>query len=214
MKTKLLLSLSLLINTYGFGQILVNGQIIIDTTSIKLLFRGRPNSISSADSCYLLKITSLRNDSLFKTEENPSTIFIYPNLTDSSILLVEHFYLNGMDTSIYSRDRFVFYIRQMPRREIFIGDARNGQTLDWDNLKIRYGYTSEIANIFKEKIYIAKYSLFIPSIDKTFLGSDDGFTEQIVGLLHFLDSETKIELTILSSGSFCNKTSTAVFYTP
>ena len=119
-----------------------------------------------------------------------------------------------MDTSIYSRDTFVFSIRQMPRREIFIGDVQNGQTLDLDNLKIRYGYTPEMANLFKEKIYIAKYSLFIPSIDKTFLGSGDGFSEQIVELLNFLDSETKIELTILSNGSFCNKTSTAVFYTP
>ncbi len=211
---KLLLSLFLLIHVVGFSQILVNGQIINDTTSIKLLFRGRPNSISSADSCYLLKITSLRNDSLFTIEENPSTIFIYPNLMDSSLLQIDHFYLNGKDTSIYSRDTFVFSIRQIPRRELFIGDARNGHTLDLDNLKIRYGYTPEIANIFKEKIYIAKYSLFIPSIDRTFLGSGDGFSEQIVGLLNFLDSETKIELTILSSGSFCNKTSTAVFYTP
>ncbi len=192
----------------------MNGQIINDTTPIKLLFRGRANSISSADSCLQLKITCLRKDSLFIIDEKPTAIFIYPNLTDSSLLLIEHFYLNGSDTSIYARDTFVFYILPMPRPEIFIGDARNGQTLHMENLRIRCGYTPEIAGIFKEKFQVKKYSLFIPSIDKTFLGSGDSFSEQIVGLLNFLDSETKIELTILSNGSFCNKTSTAVFYTP
>lgn len=214
MKTKLLISLFLLIHVIGSSQILVNGQIIRDTTPIKLFYRGIANSISSADSCLQLKITCLRKDSLFTTEENPSTIFIYPNLTDSSLLLIERFYLSGGDTSLYSCDTFIFYIRPMSRPEIFIGNARDGQTLDLDNLIIRYSYPPEIEKVFKNKLFVQKYTVYIPSIDQKFNGSGNLLSERIIQLLKFLDSETKIEITTLTSGSYCNKLSTAVFYTP
>jgi hypothetical protein len=213
-KTKLLISLFLLIHAVGSSQILVNGQIVNDTTPIKLLYRDIRNSISSADSCLHLKITCLRKDSLFRTEENPTTTNIYPNLTDSSILLIEHFYQNGSDTMVYSRDTFIFYIRPMPRREIFIGNARDGQTLDLDNLIIRYSYPLEIEKVFKNKSNVQMYTLYIPSIDQTFNGSGNLLSERIIQLLKFLDSETKIEITTITNGSHCNKLSTAVFYTP
>jgi hypothetical protein len=192
----------------------VNGQIVNDTTPIKLLFRGRANSISSADSCLQLKITRLRKDSLFTTEDNPTTTNIYPNLTDSSLLIIEHFYQNGSDTSICARDTFVFYIRPMPRPEIFIGNARDGQTLELDNLIIRYSYPQEIEKVFKNKLFVQKYTVYIPSIDQTFNGSGNLLSERIIQLLNFLDSETKIEITTITSGSYFNKLSTAVFYTP
>ncbi|TXI82961.1 MAG: hypothetical protein E6Q38_04345 [Crocinitomicaceae bacterium] len=215
MKTTLIISLFLLIHVIGSSQILVNGQIVNDTTPIKLLFRGRANSISSADSCLQLKITCLRKDSLFTIEENPSTIFIYPNLTDSSLLLIERFYLSGSDTSIYSRDTFVFYIRQMPRREIFIGNARDGQTLDLDNLIIRYSYPPEIEKLFKEISSVQMFSLYIPSIEQTFNCSGNLLSEKIIQLLKFLDSDTKIEITTFTYGShYCNTLSRATFYTP
>ena len=214
MKTKLLISLFFLIHLVGSSQILVNGQIVNDTTPIKLLYRDIRNSISSADSCLQLKITCLRKDSLFITEEKPSTIFIYPNLTDSSLLLIEHFYLNGSDTMVYSRDTFIFYIRPMPRREIFIGNARDGQTLDLDNLIIGYRYPPEIEKVFKNKSNVQMYTLYIPSIDQTFNGSGNLLSDRIIQLLKFLDSETKIEITTITNGSHCNKLSTVVFYTP
>lgn len=214
MKTKLLISLFFLIHVVGSSQILVNGQIVNDTTPIKLLYRDIRNSISSADSCLHLKITCLRKDSLFRTEENPTTTNIYPNLTDSSILLIEHFYQNGSDTMVYSRDTFIFYIRPMPRREIFIGNARDGQTLDLDNLIIRYSYPLEIEKVFKNKSNVQMYTLYIPSIDQRFNGSGNLLSERIIQLLKFLDSETKIEITTITNGSHCNKLSTAVFYTP
>ena len=214
MKTKLLISLFFLIHVVGSSQILVNGQIVNDTTPIKLLFRGRANSISSADSCLQLKITRLRKDSLFTTEDNPTTTNIYPNLTDSSLLIIEHFYQNGSDTSICARDTFVFYIRPMPRPEIFIGNARDGQTLELDNLIIRYSYPQEIEKVFKNKLFVQKYTVYIPSIDQTFNGSGNLLSERIIQLLNFLDSETKIEITTITSGSYFNKLSTAVFYTP
>jgi len=213
-KTTFLISLFLLIHVVGSSQILVNGQIVNDTTPIKLLFRGRANSISSADSCLQLKITCLRKDSLFITEEKPSTIFIYPNLTDSSLLLIERFYLSESDTSIYSRDTFVFYIRPMPRREIFIGKTRDGQILDLDNLIIRYSYPPEIEKLFRDKSYVQMYTLYIPSVDQTFNCSGNLFSERIIQLLKFLDSDTKIEITIISNGWHCNKLSRATFYTP
>lgn len=214
MKTKLLLSLFLLIHVVGSSQILVNGQIVNDTTPIKLLFRSRANSISSADSCLQLKITCLRKDSLFITEEKPSTIFIYPNLTDSSVLLIDRFYLSGSDTSIYSRDTFVFYIHPMPRPEIFVGNARDGQILDLDNLIIRYSYPPEIEKLFRDRSYVQMYTLYIPSVDQTFNYSGNLFSERIIQLLKFLDSDTKIEITIISNGSHCSKLSRATFYTP
>ena len=214
MKTKLLISLFLLIHVVGSSQILVNGQIVNDTTPIKLLFRGRANSISSADSCLQLKITCLRKDSLFTTEEKPSTIFIYPNLTDSSLLLIEHFYLSGSDTSIYARDTFVFYIRPMPRPEIFVGNARDGQTLYLDNLEISFGYTPEIEKIFKTRFIVRAYAIYIPSIDKRINYGGNIFTDKIVYLLKFLDSDTKIELTIATTGRMCARIEYATFYTP
>jgi len=214
-KTTLIISLFLLIHVIGSSQILVNGQIVNDTTPIKLLFRGRANSISSADSCLQLKISCLRKDSLFTIEEKPSTFFIYPNLTDSSLLLIERFYLSGSDTSIYSRDTFVFYIRQMPRREIFIGNARDGQTLDLDNLIIRYSYPPEIEKLFKEISSVQMFSLYIPSIEQTFNCSGNLLSEKIIQLLKFLDSDTKIEITTFTYGShYCNTLSRATFYTP
>ena len=215
MKTTLIISLFLLIHVIGSSQILVNGQIVNDTTPIKLLFRGRANSISSADSCLQLKISCLRKDSLFTIEEKPSTLFIYPNLTDSSLLLIERFYLSGSDTSIYSRDTFVFYIRQMPRREIFIGNARDGQKLDLDNLIIRYSYPPEIEKLFKEISSVQMFSLYIPSIEQTFNCSGNLLSEKIIQLLKFLDSDTKIEITTFTYGShYCNTLSRATFYTP
>ncbi len=215
MKTKLLIPLFLIIHVVGSSQILVNGQIVNDTTPIKLLYRGIANSISSADSCLQLKITCLRKDSLFTTEEKPSTIFIYPNLTDSSILLIEHFYLNGSDTSINARDTIVFYIRPMPRREIFIGNTRDGQILDLDNLIIRYSYPPEIEKLFRDKSFIQMYTLYIPSIDQTFNCSGNLLLERIIQLLKFLDSDTKIKITTFSYGShYCNTLSRATFYTP
>lgn len=215
MKTKLLISLFLLIDVIGSSQILVNGQIVNDTTPIKLLYRDIRNSISSADSCLHLKITCLRKDSLLITEEKPSTIFIYPNLTDSSLLIIEHFYLNGSDTSIYARDTFVFYIRPMPRREIFIGNTRDGQILDLDNLIIRFSYPPEIEKLFRDKSFIQMYTLYIPSIDQTFNCSGNLLSERIIQLLKFLDSDTKIEITTFSYGShYCNTLSRATFYTP
>lgn len=115
---------------------------------------------------------------------------------------------------VYSRDTFIFYIRPMPRREIFIGNARDGQTLDLDNLIIGYRYPPEIEKVFKNKSNVQMYTLYIPSIDQTFNGSGNLLSERIIQLLKFLDSETKIEITTITNGSHCNKLSTAVFYTP
>lgn len=212
MRTFQLTLLLLLLNFQSVAQFKVNGINADDTLKPFRFYRGRNNIISLLDTSYNLNVYSLKNDSITTVKEK-NQISVLPGNLDSVFLVIQTFKTENLDTNYFSSDTVICKIIYTPRPEIFIGNSRNGQTLDTSSVIIECRYPEQYDDLTKTKFYVRQYSVKISGIENPIIGTGATYSTQLVNTLNQLDSNTKIEVSVIYSGHH-NKVISATFYTP
>lgn len=212
MRTFQLTILFLLLNFQSNAQFKVNGIYANDTIKPFRFYRGRNNIISLFDSAYNLNVYSLKNDSITRDKEK-NQISVLPGNLDSVYLVIQTYKIENLDTTNFSSDTVIFKTIYTPRPEIFIGNSRNGQTLDTSSVIIECKYPEQYDDLTKTKFHVRYYSVKISGIENPITGTGATYSTQLVNTLKQLDSNTKIEVSVSYSGHH-NKVISAIFYTP
>ncbi len=212
MRTFQLTLLLLLLNFQSFAQFKVNGINADDTLKPYRFYKGLKNLISLVDTSYKLNVYSLKNDSI-TTDKEKNQISVLPRNLDSVFLVIQTFKTENLDTSYFSSDTIICKLSNFPRPVIFIGNSRNGQTLDTSSVIIECRYPEQYDDLTKTKFYVRQYSVKISGIENPISGTGATYSTQLVHTLNQLDSNTKIEVSVIYSGIH-NKVISATFYTP
>lgn len=212
MRTFQLTLLLLLLNFQSVAQFKVNGINADDTLKSFKFYRGRNNIISLLDTSFNLNVYSLKNDSITTVKEK-NQISVLPGNLDSVFLVIQTFKTENLDTSYFSSDTIICKLSNFPRPVIFIGNSRNGQTLDTSSVIIECRYPEQYDDLTKTKFYVRQYSVKISGIENAIIGTGATYSTQLVNTLNQLDSNTKIEVSVIYSGHH-NKVISATFYTP
>lgn len=214
MRTFQLTLLLLLLNFQSVAQFKVNGINADDTLKSFKFYRGRNNIISLLDTSFNLNVYSLKNDSITTVKEK-NQISVLPGNLDSVFLVIQTFKTENLDTNYFSSDTVICKIIYTPRPEIFIGNSRNGQTLDTSSVIIECRYPEQYDDLTKTKFYVTQYSVKISGIENPITGTGATYSTQLVNTLNQLGSNTKIEVSAIYYGSgYCHKVISATFYTP
>ncbi|MEN9443100.1 MAG: hypothetical protein RLZ33_3177 [Bacteroidota bacterium] len=212
MRTFQLTLLLLLLNFQSVAQFKVNGINADDTLKPFRFYRGRNNIISLLDTSYNLNVYSLKNDSITTVKEK-NQISVLPGNLDSVFLVIQTFKTENLDTNYFSSDTVICKIIYTPRPEIFIGNSRNGQTLDTSSVIIECRYPEQYDDLTKTKFNVRQYSVKISGIENPINGTGSTYSTQLVNTLNQLGSNTKIEVSVIYCGNY-HKVISATFYTP
>lgn len=199
---------------YSFGQLKYSYSDKCEE-KLTLLVKGYPMHVFYEDSTVNIHITS-PDSVIIENDTTRKNAFYIRALTLNSVHLeMITFTLNNKKKdTIYGESKIIcFPVISFSRGELNIGNTRDGEVIDLNNLHVSLDYPHNYPNCLKIKIPIKIWSIQIESTEEIINGTGDFLSLNALNLLTRQKSGTKVTYsTVLSHYPW--RPIKLIFYTP